>query len=137
MPAGRFVYFHNHGNPGPGIYLPERWVRNRAEFHPQGYTLTNPRDAHTLFPLASEGLYRVSRAFECCEKKCRRYEEETLVTLGYDGSGTPILFSPELMDGAVVIPEQGTRIDDTRIEFLRRLKLREARSAERTDRVVH
>ena len=30
VPAGRLVYFHDHGDPGPGIYLPRDWVANRA-----------------------------------------------------------------------------------------------------------
>ena len=30
--AGRLVYFHNHADPGPGMYLPARWTRNRATF---------------------------------------------------------------------------------------------------------
>ena len=30
--ADRLVYFHNHGDPGPGFYFPEKWVKNRAQF---------------------------------------------------------------------------------------------------------
>jgi hypothetical protein len=30
--AGRLVYFHNHGDPGPGLYPPESWAQNRAKF---------------------------------------------------------------------------------------------------------
>ncbi|MBK8168946.1 MAG: hypothetical protein IPK60_01225 [Sandaracinaceae bacterium] len=137
VPAGRFVYFHNHGNPGPGIYLPSRWVRNRAEFHAQGTTLHAPEDIGSLRGLAGEGLYRVLHAFDCCEKNCMRFEEDTLVTLGYDGNAGAILFSPEMIEGALVIPEQGTRIDDTRISNLRRLLVKEPRTAESTHRVVH
>ena len=37
--ANHLVYFHNHGNPGPGVYLPESWEHNRAKFSPQGITL--------------------------------------------------------------------------------------------------
>ena len=37
--ADRLVYFHNHGDPGPGVYLPERWTRNRATFSSRGNTL--------------------------------------------------------------------------------------------------
>lgn len=24
VPAGVLVYYHNHGDPGPGVYLPDR-----------------------------------------------------------------------------------------------------------------
>ncbi|MGB8328946.1 MAG: hypothetical protein WCE62_02375 [Polyangiales bacterium] len=37
--AGRLVCFHNHGNPGPGIYLPQRWRYNRAQFEAKGMTV--------------------------------------------------------------------------------------------------
>ena len=34
--AGRLVYFHNHGDPGPGIFLPSSWHGNRARFEGTG-----------------------------------------------------------------------------------------------------
>ena len=37
IPPGRLVYFHNHGNPGPGIYLPASWKGNRARFEARGH----------------------------------------------------------------------------------------------------
>ena len=43
--AGRLVYFHNHGNPGPGLYFPERWTHNRAHFTPRGSTVPPDFDA--------------------------------------------------------------------------------------------
>ena len=39
LAGDHMVYFHNHGNPGPGVYLPESWEHNRAKFSPQGITL--------------------------------------------------------------------------------------------------
>ena len=42
VPAGRLVYFHNHGDPGPGVYLPERWSANRAHFQARGHVLATP-----------------------------------------------------------------------------------------------
>ena len=98
MPAGRLVYFHNHGAPGPGIYLPERWRNNRAVFAPRGSTLADPGDAALLQPLLAEGLYRVLEPFTCCEKRCRTYARELLVQLGYDGEANPIVFVPEWTD---------------------------------------
>lgn len=111
IPAGRFVYFHNHGDPGPGMYLPESWVGNRARFSKQGHLLPKPADAEKLVPLPPEGFYRVEKPFHCCSKKCRRYEPDTLVQLGYNGEGTPILFDPKWKGASVALPDRGTRID--------------------------
>lgn len=117
VPAGRLVYFHNHGEPGPGVYLPQGWSLNRAQFGP-GQSLKNPAEAFTLEPLASEGFYRVREAFFCCEKQCRRFEPELLVQLGYNGQGDAILFVPELTPHGMAIPERGSGIDRDRVKLL-------------------
>src|SRR5690242_17163109 len=72
VPAGRLVYFHNHGDPGPGVYLPESWSHNRAQFSERGATLPSPAEqsAEALEALPAEGFYRVTKRFFCCEKKC-------------------------------------------------------------------
>ncbi len=121
--AGRLVYFHNHGDPGPGVYLPREWKGNRAVFHERGVTLPDPSAAKALEALEPEGLYRVTEPFHCCERRCRLFEEDALVQLGYDGEATPILFTPEIVDGAIAIPDRGARIDRGRIAKLRRLKV--------------
>lgn len=118
IPAGRLVYFHNHGTPGPGVYLPSSWKGNRARFEPRGHLLPDPRDASKLEPLAAEGLYRVVEPFHCCENRCRRFESDALVQLGYDGAARPILFSPQIVDGLVGIPTSGARIDLDRLAYL-------------------
>lgn len=124
VPAGRLVYFHNHGDPGPGIYTPHDWQGNKARFHQRGYTLPSPDDAtRVLRPLAAEGFYRVVTEFFCCEKQCRRFEADSLVQLGYDGDATPILFTPEFLDGVVALPERGIQVDRDRVEKLARLKV--------------
>ncbi len=123
VPAGRLVYFHNHGDPGPGIYLPAAWKANRAQWHGHGHTLASPEDAAALEPLAVEGFYRVVDAFHCCEKKCRLFEAGTLVQLGYNGAADPLLFVPELVDTGLSIPERGTRVDREAIAKLELLKV--------------
>jgi hypothetical protein len=123
VPAGRLVYFHNHGDPGPGIYTPHDWKGNRARFHERGHPLASPTQARSLQPLAVEGFYRIVSAFFCCEKRCRRFEPETLVQLGYDGAATPLLFVPELHADAIALPEHGTKIDPDLIERLGRLQV--------------
>ncbi len=67
VPAGRLVYFHNHGDPGPGIYTPHDWKGNKARFHERGHTLTSPDEAKSLIPLAAEGgktVVNLTAAFE-------------------------------------------------------------------------
>ena len=112
LEADRLVYFHNHGNPGPGLYFPERWSHNRAHFTPKGVTIPDDFDASALKPLSPEGFYRVTRAFHCCERRCVEFQPEQLVQLGYNGHGKPLLFIPALQGGAITVPERGTMIDD-------------------------
>jgi hypothetical protein len=121
VPAGRLVYFHNHGNPGPGIYPPSGWKANRAQFSPSGRTLDDPESAHTLEPLPAEGLYRVLERFHCCERHCREFTPELLVQLGYDGEANPILFVPEWLPEGLALPERGVRVDGDRLDKLAKL----------------
>lgn len=107
IPAGRLVYFHNHGDPGAGLYLPESWTLNRAKWSTRGNTLPDDAAAQHLAPLPAEGLYVVKEGFFCCEKQCVRYEANQLVQLGYDGAATPILFVPEFSAQGLGFPERG------------------------------
>ena len=111
VPAGRLVYFHNHGNPGAGIYLPERWEGNRARFSANGHTLPDEASANALEAIPAEGFYCVTEAFHCCDKKCRLFEPSLFVQLGYDGAGQPILFVPELEGAKMALPDRGVRVD--------------------------
>lgn len=134
VPAGRLVYFHNHGDPGPGVYLPERWAHNRAHFSARGHTMPPTVDPRTaLAPLPREGLYRVASAFHCCAKRCTEFAPETLVQLGYDGSGRAILFTAELAGGAFSLPEKGTVVDDAAFERLVPLIVRQRDADPRDD----
>lgn len=120
---GRLVYFHNHGDPGPGLYFPERWTANRAHFSPQGTTLPIMFDPSALVALPAEGFYRVATAFFCCEKHCVRFEPEALV----QGAGRALLFVPELATGAITVPERGTPINDAALPNLVALRVSERR----------
>ena len=125
VPAGRLVYFHNHGDPGPGVYLPSGWTANRARWHEQGHTLPSEDWAASLAPLPAEGLYRVTEAFTCCSKNCRTYDADLLVQLGYDGTASALLFLPEWTPKGLAIPETGIRIDADRLSRLRPLRVAE------------
>lgn len=136
VPAGRFVYFHNHGDPGPGLYLPEGWSLNRARFSPRGYTIPDPVAPHVaqLEPLPAEGFYRVRNAFECCEKRCRTFEENLLVQVGYNGAAEAIVFVPELTATGFAIPANGTPVSRVRLSNLEPLKVAEQQTAPETAR---
>lgn len=135
VPEGRLVYFHNHGKPGPGVYLPTRWVANGARFEQPGELLPSPESALALEPVPAEGFYRVVEPFDCCPKRCRSFERELLVQLGYDGSGNAILFLPELVDGIMRVPEHGTRVERERLRNLAPLRVAVASPA--SDQTLH
>ena len=122
VPAGRLVYFHNHGDPGPGVYLPTSWLQNRARFAESGVLLPGRWWAATLDALAPEGFYRVRETFHCCEKRCQTFEVDQLVQLGYTAEAEPLLFVPEVIDSVLIIPDRGARIDRARISKLQPLK---------------
>lgn len=130
VPAGRLVYFHNHGNPGAGIYLPQSWSANRARWHQNGFTVPSPEWSSTLQPLAPEGLYRVTERFFCCEKKCRSFEPNQLVQLGYNGEADALLFVPEWTQGGLGIPERGNKIDADQVKKLARLAVAEGQTSQ-------
>jgi hypothetical protein len=125
VPAGRLVYFHNHGEPGAGIYLPEAWSTNRARWQQRGFTVPDAEWSQSLQPLAPEGLYRVVERFFCCEKRCRPFETNQLVQLGYNGEADALLFVPEWTQGGLGIPERGTKIDAAAVQKLAPLAVAE------------
>lgn len=135
VPAGRLVYFHNHGDPGPGVYLPASWSLNRADWHERGHTVPSPDWVRSLVPLPEEGLYRVREEFTCCAEACRTYEENLLVQLGYDTEANAILFVPEWSAQGLAIPELGTHIDADRLARLELLHV--AESDDEPDDTVH
>ncbi len=121
--AGRLVYFHNHGNPGPGVYFPEKWAHNRAQFAQNGMTVPQDFDPSALHALPVEGFYRVAKEFHCCPKQCAKFEPDTFVQLGYNGNGKAIVFVPELNANGMSIPERGSAVDDDRLGNLVLLKV--------------
>ncbi len=129
--AGRLVYFHNHGNPGAGVYFPEKWTGNRAHFSPSGTTLPAGFDARALMSLPVEGFYRVTKSFFCCPKQCVKFEPEAFVQLGYNGAGKPLLFQPELTAGVITVPDRGTPIDDVALEHITWLQINEKAPSEK------
>ena len=122
IPEGRLVYFHNHGDPGPGVYLPTGWRQNRALFDAQGVLLPGRWWAASLDPVAAEGFYRVRETFFCCDRRCQTFELDQLVQLGYTAEAEPLVFVPEVIDSVLIIPDRGARVDRSRLAKLHALK---------------
>ena len=120
---GQLVYFHNHGNPGPGVYLPKEWRYNRAQFEEKGQTIEDPGLVRVLQPLPPEGFYRVTESFHCCEKQCRLFEQDALLQLGYNAEADPILFIPELVDSMFAVPEKGWKTTLDTLGNVRQLRV--------------
>jgi hypothetical protein len=89
----------------------------------RGTLLPSPEDVRWLEPLPQEGFYHVTEPFHCCEKRCRLFEPELLVQLGYDAAGQAIVFVPEIIDGMLAVPTQGSRIDHEQLAHLKQLKV--------------
>ncbi len=120
---GRLVYFHNHGNPGPGIYVPKEWRYNRVQFEQKGQVLEDPGLVRHLQPLPAEGFYRVTEPFHCCEKQCRLFEQDALLQLGYNSEAEPILFIPELVDSMFAVPAKGWKTSLETLVNVRQLRV--------------
>jgi hypothetical protein len=128
--ADRLVYFHNHGDPGPGLYLPKQWHYNRAEFEGKGQSMDDPGLVRFLQPLPPEGFYHVIESFHCCEKQCRLFEKEALLQLGYNSDADPILFVPELVDSMFAIPAKGWKTQLETLGNLQQLRIPVTKRAE-------
>ena len=133
--AETLVYFHNHGEPGPGLYLPQSWKNNQAEFSKQGKPLEDTTLAHTLEPLIPEGLYRVAHPFHCCKNKCVHFNTNQLLQLGYDGKATAILFVPFWQQTELNFPPKGTLVDSENLQNLELLEL--PRSTSQAENTLH
>ena len=135
--ANQLVYFHNHGNPGAGMYMPAGWENNRARFTSRGASLPTPADAAALRPLAPEGLYVVNEEFHCCAKQCQLYLAGALVQLGYNAKGEGILFMPRWENDNLVIPERGNRVEQEIVPKMTRLKIADSKAEVTTEDVLH
>jgi hypothetical protein len=125
VPADALVYFHNHGDPGPGVYLAERWAHNRAVFATRGALVPDAAWPTTLVALPKEGFYRVDEELWCCAKRCRRFAQGALVQLGYNARAEPILFVPTVGERGVALPRRGNKIDEANLAKLSPLHVEE------------
>lgn len=111
IPSGRLVSFHNHGDHGPGVFLPTGWIHHRAQFSSVGVAIPSPGWSRTLDALAPEGVYRVRESFFCCERQCRSFDRDLLVQLAYTPEAAPVVLVFIARDDALVLPAQGNLVD--------------------------
>jgi hypothetical protein len=123
IPEKTLVFYHNHGNPGPGIYPVEKWVNNKAVFSKKGFVIPSGKWAKSLKSLKQEGFYRISKDFHCCEKHCTLFERETLVQLGYNNEGEPIVFIPQWDFDGLLFPKTGVLTTQDKLNNLKPLKV--------------
>ena len=109
VPAGRLVYMHNHSQQGPPlVLLPARNVHNRWIFHDRGYLVRDLAYLDTLRSLPAEGFYVL---VEHLHVTGAVLPERSLVQLGYDLAGRPILFPARRVENTIVFPDRGFRFD--------------------------
>lgn len=123
--AGVLVFYHNHGEPGPGVYPVTSWQNNKAVFSNRGTLLPYPGYERTLKPLKPEGFYVVREEFTCCERRCQVFPVDTLVQLGYRRDGTPLLFNAVWTYKGIVVPVVGTKVREEKLGLLRPVKVLE------------
>ena len=113
IPAGRLIYFHNHSEQGdPIMLLPSSNKHNLWTFHSHGTLTQDQGYLSTLTPLLKEGFYQLKRHLHVGEKVL---PEATLVQLGYNTKGEPILFIAKRVDNSLVFPDKGVRFENENI----------------------
>ena len=105
VPAGRLIYYHNHSEQGPGIILmPSKNTNNKWSFHTRGYLVESDDYVKTLQPLPKEGFYILRANLSVGEGFL---PERSLVQLGYNPQGDPILFPGKRTGNSIEFPLRG------------------------------
>lgn len=111
IPAGRLVMFHNHSDKDmPFVQLPRENVNNTWDFNPIGPGIGDD-DAfiQALRPLKSQGVYVLAKEIVA---GATTLPAGTLVQLGYNRDGDPILFTGYWFEGRIAFPARGYRFDN-------------------------
>jgi hypothetical protein len=112
------VYFHNHSQQGPPLLLlPASNTHNRWSFHEKGYLIRDPSYVSSLTPLLDEGLYILTEPIYLSRDEF--IPEDTLVQLGYNRPGEPILFLAKFSENAITFPNSGLKCTLEIFEMLR------------------
>lgn len=117
------VYFHNHSQQGPPLLLlPATNASNRWIFHDKGYLIREPDYVETLVGLKEEGFYVLDEPIYLSRDEF--IPEETLVQLGYNRAGDPILFLAKFVDNQITFPASGLKCTFEIFEMLREVNFR-------------
>jgi len=117
VPEGTLVFFHNHSEQGvPVVMLPGTNTDNVWSFGSDGHPAQDDAFLNALIPLLPEGFYVASEDFTL--PRGRSIREQTLVQLGYNRLGTPIVFLPERLSNSLAFPARGFRADGLDLDTL-------------------
>jgi hypothetical protein len=112
IPSGILVYFHNHSDQGiPFLQLPEDNVHNVWSFQEFGPGIENDDQfLNSMQPLKEQGFYYLTENLQTPD---REYNAYTLVQLGYNRDGDPILFPAQRSEArnALAFSESGYRFE--------------------------
>lgn len=119
IPAGRLVYV-GRKEDGPFVVVPHYNERNRWFWKDPVTPLTDETWGSTLKRLPAEGFYTLPRALEF--DAGGKWLKNAIVQLGYDRTGTGILFVAEQhhasVDNALYFSDRGHRIEDELLDAL-------------------
>ena len=114
VPAGCLVMFHNHSEQGPPlVLLPASNTNNRWTFHERGYLIEDQDFVDQLHGLPAEGLYVLREHVHISKEEM--VPDKSLVQLGYNRDGQPILFVARFEGNTIRFPERGYRFNDEKV----------------------
>ncbi len=122
--ANRLVFFHNHSQDGGAvIHLPQENIDNRWIFQSERHSIEHANEA-TLIPLRPEGLWWMSSHFHPDDEHV--VDKDSLIQLGYNRNGKPILFFPQAIQGTngFVFPNRGMQVPEKIYATLKPLSVR-------------
>jgi hypothetical protein len=125
IPANTLIYFHNHSDSGlPVVVVPDHNIMNRWHFHGAGIPFRGLSWADTLVKLPSEGFYSLRRQLDFDGGS---WPKATLVQLGYNKSGDPILFIAQqratLQENDLFFSDRGVGIAREQLSMLEALSI--------------
>jgi hypothetical protein len=120
VPAGILVNFHNHSEDGaPVVHLPAFSTFNRWQWEKKSHPVRERAWLESLRPLLLEGYYILQAELTIDDAK---WPARSLVQLGYDRSGTPILFLAQrrfhLAENTLFFADKGMPLPENRLDAL-------------------
>ena len=114
LPEGRLVMFHNHSKQNqPFVQIPKNNEHNTWSFQDEGPGLgDDPEFIEALIPRKMQGIYFLRRTLDTGKETIAA---QSIVQLGYNLNGDPILFPGYFEDGAIRFPHAGLRFETMQI----------------------